>query len=74
MLTWASGEINGSCTLTVASNSVLVLAGGNGNPNMYVVGMITNAGMIQLQSGTLALYSCGGVGELINLPRRGRGA
>jgi hypothetical protein len=67
-LTWTAGQINTGAILTVAANSVLVVAGGSGNPSMYVAGIITNAGTIQLQSGTLDLWSCGGGGELINLP------
>jgi len=53
-LTWTSGQINSSCTLTVNSGAVLTLAGVNGDT--YVnYGVITNLGTIQLASGNLEL-------------------
>src|SRR5208337_2652606 len=68
VLTWTSGQIgvNGS-VLTVAANSVLVLAGVNGTD--YVLqGTVTNAGTVQLVSGNLDLFNCSGQGLLMNLP------
>ena len=67
-LDWTGGNINNGFILNVTGNGVMVVAGGSGNPNMYEEGIITNAGTLQLVSGTLVLYSCGAVGELINLP------
>ena len=67
VLTWTAGEITGGAILTVATNGLLVLAGSNGVP-YFMEGFFTNAGSLQLVSGDLNLYSCGGAGELINLP------
>ena len=66
---WNGGYINPGSVLTVATNGLLALAGGNAH---YSYGIITNAGTIQLLNGGGDLYlygSCsGGIGELINLP------
>jgi len=69
VLTWTSGQINQGCGLTVNPGSVLMLAGANGTP-YYVVGMLTNAGTLQLVSGNLQLYDVNndGTGGLINEP------
>ena len=53
-LTWNSGsQINAGSVLTVATNRLLVLAGGNWH-NFY--GILTNAGTIQLLNGGGNLY------------------
>jgi len=72
LITWTSGSIGTTAeipTLTLATNSVLVLAGVSGDP-YYLYGILTNAGTIRLDSGNLTLLgSCGtGNGTLINLP------
>ena len=70
-LTWNNGNINAGSVLTVATNGLLVLTGGNSH---YFSGILTNAGTIQLPNGggDLNLYgSCtggGAIGELVNLP------
>ncbi len=69
-LTWNSGGINAGSVLTVATNALLMLAGGGGHA---LYGTITNAGTIQLltSGGNLNLYgSCnpGAIGKLVNLP------
>jgi len=70
-LTWNSGsQINAGSVLTVATNRLLLLTGGNWH-NFY--GILTNAGTIQLPAGGGNLYlngSCnpGAIGELVNLP------
>ena len=66
---WNGGYIYPGSVVTVATNGLLALAGGNGH---YSYGIITNAGTIQLLNGGGDLYlygSCsGGIGELVNLP------
>ena len=66
---WNGGYIYPGSVVTVATNGLLALAGGNGH---YSYGIITNAGTIQLLNGGGDLYlygSCsGGIGKLINLP------
>jgi hypothetical protein len=68
---WNGGYISPGSVLTVATNGLLAVAGGNGHA---LYGVITNAGTIQLLNGggDLWLYgSCeapGSIGELINLP------
>ena len=70
-LTWNNGNINAGSVLTVATNGLLALTGGNAH-TLY--GILTNAGTIQLPNGggDLNLYgSCtggGAIGELVNLP------
>jgi hypothetical protein len=66
-LAWTGGQINGGCTVTVATNGLLALAGGNGN-NYAMFGAITNAGTVQLVSGYLQLYNSSSPGMLVNLP------
>jgi hypothetical protein len=66
ILTWTSGSIAGGSTLTIATNGVLVLAGGNGN-DYSMAGILTNAGTVQLLSGNLELSTYGGPGEFVNL-------
>jgi hypothetical protein len=69
-LTWNSGQINPGSVVTVATNRLLVLAGGSGH-SLY--GIVTNAGTVQLLNGGGNLYlygSCkggGAIGELVNL-------
>jgi hypothetical protein len=67
VLTWTSGVIGGGSTLTIATNGTLILAGVNGS-DYALVGILTNAGTIELVSGNLQLQACGGPGQLINLP------
>jgi M6 family metalloprotease-like protein len=69
--TWTNGSVAPGSALTVATNSVLTLAGANGTD--YVLsGVLTNAGTIRLVSGNLQLFGAafgGGYdGELVNLP------
>jgi hypothetical protein len=70
VLKWTSGMIGpGNYTLTVASNSVLVLAGNNGS-NYLIEQAVNNAGIVRLQSGNLQINDCPGgqYGAFINLP------
>ena len=71
LLTWNSGGFlgnqSGSNTLTIAANSVLVLAGAT-NSSYYVGQEVDNAGTIYLQSGNLQLHDSGYFGLLVNLP------
>jgi hypothetical protein len=62
---WTSGDVYGS--LTLGTNGVLVVGQGGG---MYLYGVLTNAGTIQVTNTSgLALHNCGGGGgELVNLP------
>ena len=53
---WNGGYINPGSVLTVATNGLLALAGGNGH---YFYGIITNAGTIQLFNGGGDLYLYG---------------
>ncbi len=53
-------------TLTIAANGTLVLAANPGECDLY--GALTNAGTIQLVSGTLRPRADQGPGQLINLP------
>ncbi len=68
---WNGGYLYPGSVLTVATNGLLALAGGNQH---ILYGIITNAGTIQLQNGGGDLYlygSCeavGSIGELVNLP------
>ena len=68
VLTWTSGILGTATnTLTIATNSVLVLAGANGNT--YSLGQpLNNAGTFYLQSGNLQIYASGYYGSLTNLP------
>src|ERR1039458_10228457 len=70
VLKWTSGMIGpGNYTLTVASNSVLVLAGNNGS-NYLIEQAVNNAGIVRMQSGNLQINDCPGgqYGAFINLP------
>jgi hypothetical protein len=69
-LTWNNGAINAGSVMTVATNGLLVLASGSGHA---LLGIVTNAGTIQLLNGGGDLNlrgSCnsGAIGELVNLP------
>ena len=68
LLTWTGGAVgDGSlgCSLTVATNGTLVLAGNNGT-EYTLFGTLTNAGTVRLVSGNLRLWCH--PGYLINLP------
>ena len=71
LLTWNSGGFlgnqSGSNTLTIATNSVLVLAGVT-NSSYYMGQEVYNAGTIDLQSGNFQLHDSGYFGSLVNLP------
>ena len=70
LLNWTSGKFgSGNSALTIASNSVLVLAGANGS-NYLMEQAVTNAGTVRVQSGNLQINNCGGgqYGQFINLP------
>ena len=63
---WADGYFAGGSTLTVATNGRLTLAGITGQ-EYTLFGILTNAGVVKLQSGNLQLQ--GNLqGLLINLP------
>ncbi|HXR04201.1 MAG TPA: hypothetical protein VN836_05790, partial [Verrucomicrobiae bacterium] len=69
-LTWNNGAVNAGSVVTVATNRLLVLASGSGHA---LLGIVTNAGTIQLLNGGGDLNlrgSCnsGAIGELVNLP------
>src|SRR6516225_1455789 len=67
LLTWTGGAVgDGSlgCSLTVATNGTLVLAGNNGT-EYTLFGTLTNAGTVRLVSGNLRLWCH--PGYLINL-------
>jgi hypothetical protein len=70
LFVWRGGTLGTGSALTVATNGVLMLAGGNGaDYNLY--GILTNAGTVQLVSGNLQLVGGGcdnGIGQLVNLP------
>jgi hypothetical protein len=57
-LTWSGGALSG--TLTVATNSSLVIAGGGGNNDMNGV-ILTNNGTVSWSSGTLRSGNAGAV-------------
>ncbi len=69
-LIWTGGMIGpGNYFMTIASNTVLVLAGTSGSN--YLIGQaVTNAGTVRVQSGNLQINNCGGgqYGQFINLP------
>jgi hypothetical protein len=68
VLTWTGGQLGTSdVSLTIATNSTLVLAGVNG-ASYYMGQYLTNEGTIVLQGGNLALNWAGGWGALVNLP------
>jgi hypothetical protein len=70
LFVWRSGSLGANSSLTVATNSVLMLAGNNGG-DYDLFGTLTNAGTIALVSGNLQLIgaACGsGIGRLVNLP------
>jgi len=55
-MTWTNGMLgNSSSALTVATNALLVLAGGNGT-NYYLGEYLDNYGTVELQSGNMLLY------------------
>jgi hypothetical protein len=70
LLTWTSGIFGtGNNALTIATNTVLVLAGTNGG-NYLIAQAVTNAGIVRVQSGNLQIDYCGGgqYGTFVNLP------
>jgi hypothetical protein len=67
-LTWTNGVLgNGSGSMTVATNGVLVLAGVSG-ANYTMGEYLTNAGTIFLKSGNLLIDWATYYGNVINLP------